>query len=294
MPRYVGSAKMIGMVGGQRDGRRGSAEPYAHRGLALGVGYRLVLLVNALSWKLMARLEMARSLLRQCLIFLMGSLAMLLVLAVPVILRLREQAREMTCQDRLSQLVVALRNYDAEHRVFPDLYLVDKNGKPTHSWRALLLPFLDETEFYANYDFAEPWNGDHNSTLARVSGAQPRKRYQCPGDQSASSDWTSIVAIDYGTAEARGVQRLELSHDYSRRPFVVLVEIQESGVPWLEPRDLGVDEFKTLLHDPKPTRLLRSFAFSDGSIGQFVDGGILVRGSREACIPYLLTGRSAH
>ena len=35
-----------------------------------------------------------------------------------------------------------------------------------HSWRVLLLPFLDGQPLYDEYDFSEPWNGPNNSKLA--------------------------------------------------------------------------------------------------------------------------------
>ncbi len=35
-----------------------------------------------------------------------------------------------------------------------------------HSWRVLLLPFVEGAELYAAYDFAQPWNSEANLRLA--------------------------------------------------------------------------------------------------------------------------------
>ena len=34
-----------------------------------------------------------------------------------------------------------------------------------HSWRVLILPFLDQQSLYNQYDFREPWNGPNNIKL---------------------------------------------------------------------------------------------------------------------------------
>ena len=35
-----------------------------------------------------------------------------------------------------------------------------------HSWRVLLLPYLDQLELYNAYRFDEPWDGPNNRLLA--------------------------------------------------------------------------------------------------------------------------------
>ena len=34
-----------------------------------------------------------------------------------------------------------------------------------HSWRVLLLPYLDRSDLYKAYDFTEPWDGPNNRKL---------------------------------------------------------------------------------------------------------------------------------
>ncbi len=66
---------------------------------------------------------------------------------------------------RLQILGFALRAYCDETGALPSARATDKNGKPTHSWRVRLLPFLgeDERALYAQIRLDEPWDGAWNS-----------------------------------------------------------------------------------------------------------------------------------
>ena len=49
---------------------------------------------------------------------------------------------------------MAVANYHHKYGCFPPAFMADANGRPMHSWRVLLLPFLEERESYAAYNFA--------------------------------------------------------------------------------------------------------------------------------------------
>ena len=72
-----------------------------------------------------------------------------------------------------------------------------------HSWRVLLLPFLEQTPLYEKYRFDEPWNGPNNRKLADAIIAI----YNCPSDDHGgtgnTSPMTNYVAI-VGTETACG------------------------------------------------------------------------------------------
>src|SRR5262245_30030320 len=55
----------------------------------------------------------------------------------------RESARRMSCSNNLHNIAIALRNYESVYHCLPPAYTVDAEGKPLHSWRTLLLPFLE-------------------------------------------------------------------------------------------------------------------------------------------------------
>ena len=62
------------------------------------------------------------------------------IMAVP---SAREAARRAQCSNNLTQIGLAMHSYHAAHGCFPPAYVADEKGRPKHSWRVLLLPFLD-------------------------------------------------------------------------------------------------------------------------------------------------------
>jgi hypothetical protein len=112
-----------------------------------------------------------------------------------------------------------------------------------HSWRVLVLPYLQYCGWYGYYSFDEPWNGSNNSKLASVGEVSV---YICPGNRispSQAPNATSYLAVTGpGTA---------WSSDKPSRPGprrivndrrVLLVEVENSGINWMEPKDLTVDQ----------------------------------------------------
>lgn len=65
----------------------------------------------------------------------------------------------------LRAIGLALHGYHETYRAFPPAFIADGNGQPMHSWRVLILPFLDEQELYDRYRFDQPWHGPDNWQL---------------------------------------------------------------------------------------------------------------------------------
>ncbi|MBQ8364105.1 MAG: DUF1559 domain-containing protein, partial [Thermoguttaceae bacterium] len=69
---------------------------------------------------------------------------------LPAVQAAREKAqagaRRILCENNLRRITLATRNYaDANDGALPAAYTVDKDGKPLHSWRVALLPYLEES-----------------------------------------------------------------------------------------------------------------------------------------------------
>ena len=129
-----------------------------------------------------------------------------------------------------------MHNYHSVHGTFPPAYLVDGNGAPMHSWRVLLLPFLEEQALYRRYRFDEPWDGPNNRKLHQTIVPC----YSCAGDgtrkHSAATSYVAVVGP--GTAWP-GKQPTKLS-DFTdgTSNSILIVEVADSGIHWMEPRDL--------------------------------------------------------
>jgi hypothetical protein len=142
----------------------------------------------------------------------------------------REQAG---CSANLAAIGAALHQYQAKYGCLPPAFVTDGTGRPAHSWRVLLLEFIDPTLF-GQYDFSEPWDGPNNSRLShRMPGC-----YACPA-ASAPPGSSSYAVIVAPWAAFRGSSSVSLSQirAFGQKPILV-AELDGAGVPWLEPRDL--------------------------------------------------------
>jgi hypothetical protein len=76
--------------------------------------------------------------------FILVTVCMLIIaLLMPAVACSRNAALRWQCTNNLKQIGLALLNYDETYKCFPPAYIADKNGKPIHSWRVLILPFLE-------------------------------------------------------------------------------------------------------------------------------------------------------
>lgn len=169
-----------------------------------------------------------------CGIFFLGVIVWLLLPAMDGC----QPAKRTVCRNNLKQIEIALHNYRDAYDCFPPAYVADATGRPIHSWRVLILPYLDQALLYNQYRFEEPWNGPNNSKLADI----PVPVYQCPTDVKARDGkdfWTSYVAVvgPHSCWPGTSVIRSADIKDGSSNTLHV-AEIRDSGIHWMEPRDL--------------------------------------------------------
>jgi hypothetical protein len=157
----------------------------------------------------------------------------------------RRAAISSQSQSPLNQLLLALHNYHDAHAQFPPAYFADENGKPMHSWRVMLLPYVEEGALYKAYNFSEPWNGPNNSKLANKIPSV----YRSPSE-SESNTFANIVALVGPGTAFPGSSSTKLSEFADgQENTILLTEITRSDIPWLEPRDLRVEEMSFRVND---------------------------------------------
>ncbi len=64
----------------------------------------------------------------------------------------------MQCQNNLKQLGLAMHNYHSIEKLLPPAYTMDIHGNRLHSWRTLLLPYLENGDLYRRIDLSRSWN----------------------------------------------------------------------------------------------------------------------------------------
>lgn len=156
----------------------------------------------------------------------------------------------IACQNNLRLIAFALQSYQRDHGCLPPAIVTDGQGKPMHSWRVLILPYLDQSTLYNSYNFQEPWDGPSNRQL--IEG-MPRC-YVCPkGSQSRFAKFqTSYFAIVGPGLIFPGPDQsasLDAIPDGAAGTFLV-VESQSLPVVWTEPRDLDLSRMSLRVNDP--------------------------------------------
>jgi hypothetical protein len=104
-----------------------------------------------------------------------------------------------------------------------------------HSWRVLILPYLEQGALYNAYNFNEPWNGPNNSKLA----SQMPRCFRCPSDARMPEHMTSYFCV-MGPGRLKYNTPLKLGD--VEECTILLVESKTARVNWLEPRDFAIDE----------------------------------------------------
>lgn len=159
----------------------------------------------------------------------------------------KSAARAAQCSNNLKQIALALHQYHEVYGSYPPRYVADAAGRPMHSWRVLLLPFLEQEALYREYDFREPWDGPKNiKLLARMPSL-----FACPSDQRRRDGRTNYVAI--GGPEtmfpgATSVKNSEVTDGLANT--LTVVETTSLDVPWTAPVDLDVRTMSMRINDP--------------------------------------------
>ena len=168
----------------------------------------------------------------------------LIALLFPAVQSSRESARLSTCQNNLQQLGLALSNYHEAYGTFPPAYIPDETGRPAHSWRVLILPFLDQSRMYDAYDFDKPWNHADNLAVAQKTPQVFRCPSAPPGGQINATHYVYVTGPDTCFDGAEGIRLQDITDGQSQT--ILVVETHQSSISWNEPRDLEVSRWKRI------------------------------------------------
>jgi prepilin-type processing-associated H-X9-DG protein len=202
---------------------------------------------------------------------LIGAMALLggmfVLVMIPASTGSHLSSSRIECRNNLKQLALAMHNYRDAYGAFPPAYVADKDGKPMHSWRVLLLPYMDRRGLYDLYRFDEPWDGPNNRKLAE----QMPPEYHCPADADARAGETSYFVVVGPKTIFPGTASVAMS-DIPDGPTytILLVEAADSGINWLKPRDLTYDEARRGINPEMGWGI--SSNHGGGAIVAFADG----------------------
>lgn len=198
------------------------------------------------------------------LLVVIGIIAVLIALFLPARRTAREAARRSQCANNLKQIAVGLCNYADVYHALPPAYTVDADGKPLHSWRTLLLPFLEQKPLFDQIDLSKAWDDPANAEALNTSVPA----YRCPsaGCPENHTIYSAVVATNGCFLPSESRRLAEITDDHAKTLLVIEVDPQHA-VPWMAPTDADVD---VLLGFNRET----TFAHPGGFTAAFVDGSV--------------------
>jgi hypothetical protein len=138
----------------------------------------------------------------------------------------------------LERIAAALQSYAADHGTYPPPVTTDRKGAPLHSWRVLILPYLDQEDLYDRFDLDLPWDHPTNMGVARDIPVV----YQHPNRDNATSFFESGYYLIKGTGtlfpNTGPLGPDQITDDMSQTILVIEgTPLVPSGM-WTEPLDL--------------------------------------------------------
>jgi hypothetical protein len=132
--------------------------------------------------------------------------------------------------------------------------VLNEQGQRWHSWRVLLLRDLGHADLHDQYRFDEPWDGPHNRQLVTRMPAV----YGCPADRKRAAGITNYFAIVGPQTAWPEHCALSVKHVTDGTSNTAsLIESADTGIAWLEPRDLNYAELKDGGYHANPRRSLK-------------------------------------
>jgi type II secretory pathway pseudopilin PulG len=174
---------------------------------------------------------------------IMGILALLIALLLPAVRYSSEPARRSQCRNNLKQIALALLSYEDVHHALPPAYTVDANGKPLHSWRTLILPFMERQDLYEKIDLSKTWDDPANQAAFETSVPA----YRCPSVVCPMTQTTYLAVVAPGgcfrPTEPRKLAEITDDPDLT---LMVMEVAAERAVHWMSPTDATEAEMVNL------------------------------------------------
>lgn len=191
--------------------------------------------------------------------------------------------------NNLKQILIAMHIYHETYNHFPPAVVYGPDGKPWHSWRVLILPFIEQSNLYRQYRFDEPWNGPNNRKLLdRIP-----EPYRDPiyGAQQDNFYTNYVVISGKGTAFPTEGAKMKKKSDRPHANFENKITFRnitdgtsntimagtvgpDSKIPWMKPENVVFSE-KFPLPGGKGG-FAAPYKYRGGSFGLFarIDGSV--------------------
>ena len=203
----------------------------------------------------------------------------ILELAMPMIEEVAkseaERMKRQPCIAHMKELLLSFHNYHDSYDKMPPPFTVDANGKPLHSWRVLVLPFLEQAALYKQIRLDEPWDSEHNKQFHDKMPAVFRCPVSTLGNPNRDTVYCMVVGEEtVGVPDGKGIQFRRITDGMSNT--IALVE-RKTPVCWMQPVDvlqehayLGVNKHEHGIGSEHSGGVI--VGFGDGSVRFMKDG----------------------
>lgn len=173
------------------------------------------------------------------LLVVLGIIGLLVALLLPQVRSAREPARRSQCMNNIKQISLALLAYESTHGHLPPAYTVDEAGNRLHSWRTLILPYLDQQALYDSIDLNKPWDDPANAA-ARETIVE---LYLCPSfpGEELHATYYAVVGPDCAFTGETGRQLPEVKDNLANTIFLVDIRTDRT-IHWMSPEDVSPEQ----------------------------------------------------
>lgn len=161
-------------------------------------------------------------------------LGILIGLLIPATRASRPAARRMQCSNNLKQLGLAMHSYESIYKCLPPAYTVDAEGNRLHSWRTLLLPFLEQNELYEQIDLSKPWNDPVN---VAAFGERMPPVFRCPAGLDVPGTLYMVVVDPESCFPGDAQVAFRQIRDGLANTLLIIETPEGNQVEWMSPYD---------------------------------------------------------
>ena len=142
---------------------------------------------------------------------------------------------------------MAVANYrSANGERYPPAFVLGRDGRPWHSWRVLILPFIEQDSIFKRYKMDEPWDGPNNRQLA---DPMPRT-FGFPVRGKKGSVVANYLAVVGAETMWQGAKSRTSEPKDGAANTILIAENFGLDVHWMEPRDLNFADMSFELQKP--------------------------------------------
>lgn len=153
-------------------------------------------------------------------------------------------------RESLFQIAEAIRRYREQNGSYPPSRIESSAGGELHSWRVLVLPYLEANSIYNRYDFRAAWNAGSNAELLTMHSENPKE--QVHEVYCGSGHMTHAVLLLPSSPATMDVPRglNPARTDWTAfQPTtgkdIVVLWCSRTSIPWTEPRDYSTTQLQS-------------------------------------------------